>query len=75
MIDPDFLVPLRIMAYSGVFITLLSGVYLLKNANRLFGRTSDMPSESSGVRSYTNMQAFTVWLLTLKLFAFLAFAL
>jgi hypothetical protein len=48
--------------FSLLFIaTLLAGVYLLRNSERLFGIDPNMPSETSSGRAYGIMQAFVVW--------------
>ncbi len=41
--------------------TLVGGVYLFRNFERLFGPDPDMPSENSSARSYSKMQVFVVW--------------
>lgn len=41
--------------------TLVVGVYLVCNSERLFGVDPNVPSETSGGRSYAKMQAFVVW--------------
>ena len=41
--------------------TLVVGVYLLRNADRLFGADAGMPSENSSSRSYGKMQALVIW--------------
>jgi len=41
--------------------TLLAGLYLLRNHERLFGVDPGMPSETSSSRAYSKMQAFVVW--------------
>jgi hypothetical protein len=48
--------------FSLLFIaTLLAGVYLLRNSERLFGIDPSVPSETSSGRAYGKMQAFAVW--------------
>lgn len=74
MITPELATPIRIMAYVGIVGTILVGLYVMKFSKVLFGKNKDLPSESSGVRNYTNMQAFVVWLMALKMFIFLALA-
>lgn len=74
MINPEFAAPIRFMAYTGIVGTILIGLYVMKFSKVLFGKSKDIPSESSGVRNYTNMQAFVLWLMTLKMFIFLAWA-
>ena len=47
-----------VLAFLG---TLVAGVILLKNADRLFGTDAEMPSENSSSRSYGKMQALVIW--------------
>jgi cytochrome b561 len=47
-----------VLAFLG---TLVAGVFLLKNANRLFGADTEMPSENSSSRSYGKMQVLVIW--------------
>ncbi len=47
-----------VLAFLG---TLVAGVFLLKNADRLFGTDAGMPSENSSSRSYGKMQALVIW--------------
>ena len=47
-----------VLAFLG---TLVAGVILLKNADRLFGSDAEMPSENSSSRSYGKMQALVIW--------------
>lgn len=57
----DALLAIRFV-FAGLFIaTLLAGVYLVKNHERLFGVDPDMPSENSSARGYSRMQIFVVW--------------
>ncbi len=49
-------------------ITLLAGVYLLKNYQKFFGVDPNMPTDNSSTRSYTATMIFTVWLHMLALF-------
>lgn len=48
-----------VLAFLG---TLVAGIFLLRNAKRLFGADSEMPSENSSSRSYGKMQALVIWL-------------
>ena len=41
--------------------TLVAGVYLLRNSQRLFGVDPSVPSETGSGRAYSKMQAFVVW--------------
>ena len=57
---PFFLV-LRII-FAGLFIaSLLAGVYLFKNYQKLFGVDPNVPSESDGARLYSVTLVFGVW--------------
>ena len=52
---------LRIL-FAGLFIvTLFCGSYLFKNYQSLFGADPDMPSESEGARTYTQLLVVGVW--------------
>jgi len=48
---------------SGVLfiLTILAGLYLVKNYSRLFGTDSEVPSENGSSRAYSKVQIFTVW--------------
>lgn len=41
--------------------TLVAGVYLLRNYERLFGKDPNMPSENSSSRAYSKLQIFVIW--------------
>jgi hypothetical protein len=69
------LLPVRIIAGIALAAWLGAGVYLFKNSERIFAADPDAPGETSGARHYSRAQAWLVWLLFAKLFAFLAFAL
>jgi len=57
----DTLLVIRIV-FTGLFVmTLLAGVYLLKNFEKLFGVDPNLPSEGASSRAYTKVQVFTVW--------------
>jgi hypothetical protein len=43
------------------FVSLLSGAYLLKNYQRLFGVDPNMPSEGQSSRAYSKVQIFSIW--------------
>jgi hypothetical protein len=48
--------------FTGLFVvTLLAGVFLFKNYQRLFGVDPDMPSEGESSRAYSKVQVFSVW--------------
>lgn len=48
--------------FLGLFIlTLLSGVYLGVNYEKLFGVDRNMPSENGSSRAYSKVQVFSVW--------------
>jgi len=48
--------------FTGLFVvTLLSGAYLFKNFEKLFGVDPDMPSENGSHRAYTKVQVFSIW--------------
>lgn len=66
---PDPLLPLRIIFICCFFLTLLGGVYLAKNFERLFGADTSIPSENESARFYTKTEVFLVWASAVKLFA------
>lgn len=50
------------LIFTGFFlVTLLAGVYLAKNYQRLFGVDPNMPSENASSRAYSKVQIFTIW--------------
>jgi hypothetical protein len=49
-------------------VTLVAGIFLIKNYDRFFGVDPNMPSEGSSARSYTATMIFAVWLHMLMLF-------
>ncbi len=57
--DPASLIRL---VFTLLFIgTLFTGVYLLRNYQRLFGVDPDMPSETGSSRTYSKLQILVVW--------------
>ncbi len=63
-------------AFTVLFIgTLVVGVYLLRNQERFFGMDPEVPSETSGGRTYTKMLVFVVWAHVAALTGSLAFLL
>lgn len=57
----DFTTLLRFVSALLFIGTLLAGVYLLRNFDRLFGPDPDMPSENSSARAYSKLQVFVIW--------------
>lgn len=52
---------LRII-FTGLFIlTLLAGVWIWKNREKLFGIDSKMPDETSGARLYSKTLIWVIW--------------
>ena len=50
------------LIFTFLFIgTLVAGVYLLRNYERLFGKDPNMPSENSSSRAYSKLQIFVIW--------------
>lgn len=50
-------------AFTLLFIgTLVAGVYLFRNYDRLFAPDPDLPSETHSARSYNKLQFFVLWL-------------
>ena len=57
----DILLLFRIV-FTGLFLlTLLAGVYLGVNYQKLFGVDRNMPSETGSSRAYSKVQIFSVW--------------
>jgi uncharacterized membrane protein len=57
----DALLFIRLVFTAMFVLTLLVGVYLVKNFQKLFGVDPDMPSETGSARAYTRVQIFLVW--------------
>lgn len=55
--------------------TLLSGVYMVGNWERLFGRDPELPSENSSARTYNKLQVFVLWVHAVALTGAFAFGL
>lgn len=72
MQDP-FLIFVRVLFTCAFLVVAAVGVYLARNDQRLFGRDRSMPSENSSSRTYSRLQAWSVWTHALLLTA--AFAL
>jgi len=50
------------IVFTGLFIiSLLAGVYLFKNYQKLFGVDPNMPSEGASSRAYSKVQVFSIW--------------
>lgn len=46
-----------------LFVTVLvSGIYIFKNFEKLFGADPSIPSEGESSRAYTKAQVFLVWI-------------
>lgn len=57
--DPTNLIRL---VFTLLFIgTLVAGVYLLRNYERLFGVDPNVPSENGSARAYSKVQVFCIW--------------
>lgn len=59
--------PLKIAAIVALISVLVFGWFMFKNHEKWFGRKSEGRTETSGERSYTKMQAFVCWLISVKL--------
>jgi hypothetical protein len=57
----ESLLALRLIFTALFALTLLAGVYLLRNHRRLFGVDPEMPSENASSRTYSALQIFVVW--------------
>jgi hypothetical protein len=50
------------LVFAGLFLaTVIAGIYLWKNYERLFGLDPNMPSENDSARAYSKVQVFSVW--------------
>lgn len=49
-------------------VTLVAGIYLLKNYQKFFGVDPQFRAENSSARSYTATMVFAVWIHMLLLF-------
>jgi len=57
----DILLAIRCV-FTGLFVlTVLAGVFLVKNHHKLFGVDRNMPSETGSSRAYSRLQVFLVW--------------
>jgi hypothetical protein len=57
----DILLFIRVV-FTGLFVlTVLAGVFLVKNYQKLFGVDPNMPSETGSSRAYSRTQVFLVW--------------
>lgn len=72
--NPLPLYPIKILACIALVAWLGAGVCLWRHQERIFGFDPDAPGETGGARGYSKAQAWLVWLMFAKLFAFLAFA-
>ena len=59
--NAQFFLVLRIIFTCFFLITLVTGAYLFKNYQKLFGIDPNMPSESSGARLYSKTLVFLIW--------------
>ena len=73
--DQEAVFPIKVMAWIALGGSLALGGYMLKHDQRLFGFHPDVPSDNSSARGYGKAQIWLLWLLMVKVFAFLAFAL
>ena len=58
--------PLKIAALVALVGLLVFGWFLFQNHEKWFGRQSSGRGETSGERSYTKMQVFVCWALSVK---------
>lgn len=66
------LAPFRVIFGLAFVLTLVAGVVILKNYERLFGVDRNLPSENSSARSYGKVQVLAIWLHALALTGALA---
>jgi len=57
----DALFIFRVICSLGLAITLLVGFLLAQNYQKLFGSSSDMPSENGSSRTYAQTLVFLAW--------------
>lgn len=65
------------LAFKVIFIlcflaSLLGGIYLLKNFDKLLGRDPNVPSENESSLLLNRSQVVLIWLLSMKLFGMMA---
>jgi len=60
--NTQFFLVVRIIFACLFILTLVAGVYLFKNYQRLFGIHADMPSESGSARNYSKLLVFLIWI-------------
>lgn len=73
--SPEGLLGLKIIGIIGLIIIIPLGILLYRNQDRLFGRSSDTPSETSGSLTYGLAQTWLVYVGLLHLFLWLTFGL
>ena len=69
--DPTII--LRLFFFLCFCGTIAAGLRVLKNYDKLFGQDPDVPSETSGARSYSKVQILAVIVHALFLFGAFAF--
>lgn len=75
VMSPEGLLGLKIIGILGLILIIPLGILLYRNQDRLFGRSSDTPSESSGSLTYGLAQTWLVYVGLLHLFLWLALGL
>ena len=51
----------QILFSAAFVITLLAGVYLIKNDAKFFGQHPDISSDTAGARAYNRVQIYSIW--------------
>lgn len=75
VMSPEGLLGLKIIGIIGLLILIPLGILLYRNQDRLFGRSSDAPSENSGSLVYGLAQTWLVYVGLLHLALWLTFGL
>lgn len=75
VMSPEGLLGLKIIGIIGLIIIVPLGILLYRNQDRLFGRSSETPSETSGSLTYGLAQTWLVYVGLLHLVLWLTFGL
>ena len=75
VMSPEGHLGLKIIGIIGLILLIPLGILLYRNQDRLFGRSSDTPSESSGSLTYGLAQTWLVYVGLIHLALWLTFGL
>lgn len=59
--DTNVMLFARIVFTGLFFVVVCAGIYLLKNDQRFFGRSANLPSENGSARAYSRVQVYSLW--------------